>query len=90
MPGQVEHQLLGVEGLQVRIVDRDPVVLGTGGELDVLGQQVQHAPRLAGGIVARGGRMAVEICAQPAGGVDRAFECGRQRAFLAGRDLECS
>ncbi len=72
------------EVLQVRVVDREAVVLGAGGELDVLGQQVEHAAALAGRVVARGGRMAVKIGAEPAARVDRrACSLRRERRLLA-------
>ena len=72
------HQVLDAEPLEVRHVGVDAVVLGAGGELDVLAEQVQHAAELARRVVARGARMAVKVGADPAGRIDRPLERRRR------------
>ncbi len=56
------------------VIGGKAVVLGAWGELDVLAEEVLHAAELAGGVVARGGGVAVEVGADPAVGLDGADE----------------
>ena len=79
-PDAGRHPPLGPQALQVRIVGREAVVLRAGGELDVLAEQVQHPAELAGGVVARGAGMAVEVGADPAVGLHRADQLRLQSA----------
>ena len=77
------HPPLGPQALQVRVVGREAVVLGAGGEFDVLAEQVQHPAELARGVVARGAGMAVEVGADPAVGLHRADQLRLQERLLA-------
>ena len=84
------HPIQRVEEFQMRHVGSNAIVLGAGCEFDVLGQQVEHAAALAGGVVAGRGRMAVEIGAEPAGGIDRASELFLKSHGLAGLNFDAS
>ena len=82
------HERLCAESLQVGIIAREPVVLGAGGELNVLAEQVEHAAKLAGRVVAGGTGMAVEIGADPAISLDGPDEPGFQARLLALDNLD--
>ena len=77
------HEVSDAESLQVGLVGGDAVMLGAGGELDVLAEQVQDAAELAGRIIAGGAGVAVEVSADPAGGFNGADERGGEGCFLA-------
>ena len=77
------HPALRPQALQVRVVAREAVVFGAGGEFDLLAQQVQHPAELAGRVVARGARMAVEVGADPALGLHRADQSCLEEHLLA-------
>ena len=83
IPAQVGIRSLGPEVLQVRVVHREAVVLGAGGELDLLGEQVEHPAALAGRVIARGSRMAVKVGAEPAAGLDRTLSLAARGVSLA-------
>ncbi len=66
------------------VVGSDPLMLSAGGELQMLSEQVEDPAALAGGVVARGSRVAVKLRAEVAGGVNGANEFGAPVGFFAG------
>ncbi len=65
--GASRQQIPHPETLQMRLVRREPIVLGAGSKLDVLAQQVEHPTELARGVVARGAAVTVIVGTHPAG-----------------------
>ena len=63
-------------------------MLGARGELDVLAEQVQHPAELAGRVVARGARVAVEVGADPAVGLHRADQLRLDERLFAARQVD--
>ena len=77
------------EGSETECVDGglpvvEAVVLGGGGEFEVFGGDVDEAAVGVADVVATGGAVIVEVAADPAGGVDKAFKGALDGGLLAG------
>ena len=87
-PRDCRNELPDPQPVDVRLIRADAVVFSAGSELDVLANQIQHAPQLTAGVVPRRSAVTVKVAAHPTGRIDRPDQFGRQVENISRRHVD--